>query len=602
MIKITLEELSQKMAEPGTQPEDLAPYFIEDVDASDPFAPAITLNPDRVVIPDTDDAATRSALLLNGANWIERQSRQARFFRRLSKGDYKGPIIVEEGDSWFQFPILLRDTIDVLMEEYAVFSLSAGGDTLANMAARAEYRKAIEQTGATILLLSGGGNDLVADGDLSRHLRKFNPDLAARDYLLPSFDQLVATALGQFDRIYRDVAARYPKVRILCHGYDFAVPNKGKWLGKPMIANGIKDARIQVDIAKIMMDRFNDAMAGLARRHSHVTFLNLRGTVGGARWHDELHPTNEGYRDVAKQFSDGIKALGHKSRGASTPSSVSLHVGLNKVDQGHYGGGLIDLDFCVADADAMDAIAHDGGFANRTQLKDHEATRDAIIEACADAAKTLKAGDIFMFSYAGHGGQVKDFNDDESGGPDRDILDETLCLYDAQLIDDELYKIWSDFAEGVRVLAVFDCCHSGSMLRASVDLAAQDGPTRGKTRMMPLAVAAQVFRNNADFYRSLPSSQPGPGLATPYHELTFPVAASVLQVSACQSNQKAQEDLGNGLFTASILETLAETSDPIGYKAFRDRCAARMPTWQSPNFWSVGRPDPAFEGQRVFSV
>ena len=602
MTKITLEELSRKMAEPGIQPEDLAPYFTEDAEASDPFAPAITLNPDRVIIPDTDDAATRSALLLNGANWIERQSRQARFFRRLSKGDYKGPIIVEEGDSWFQFPILLHDTIDVLMEEYAVFSLSAGGDTLANMVARAEYRRAIEQTGATILLLSGGGNDLVADGNLSRHLRKFDPALQAADYLLPSFDQLVATALGQFDRIYRDVAARYPKVRILCHGYDFAIPNKGKWLGKPMIANGIKDAGIQMGIAKIMMDRFSDAMAGLARRHSHVTFLNLRGIVGDKRWHDELHPTNEGYRDVAKQFSDGIKSLGRKSRGASKPSSVSLHVGLNKVDQGHYGGGLIDLDFCIADADVMEAIARDQGFLNRNTFKDQQGTRDAIIEVCADAAKALKAGDIFMFTYAGHGSQIKDFNDDESAGPDRDRLDETLCLYDAQLIDDELYKIWSDFAEGVRVLAVFDCCHSGSMLRASVDLSAQGGPVRGKTRMMPLAMAAQVYRNNADFYRSLPSSQTGPGLATPYHELTFPVAASVLQLSACQSNQKAQEDFGNGLFTASILETLAEASDQMGYQTFRDRCAARMPSWQSPNFWSVGRPDPVFEAQRVFSV
>ena len=605
MDKITLEELSRRMSDPDTDPRQLAEYFIENPDSSQPFRPAIGLNPDRVEIPETDDVTSRSALLLNGANWIERQNRQSRFFRKLSDG-YKGPIIVEEGDSWFQYPILLHDTIDVLMEEFAVMSLSAGGDTLANMVRRAEYRKAIEQTGATILLLSGGGNDLVADGQLARHLRAFDPNLGAADYLLPSFDRLVATALAQFDHIFRDVSARYPKVRILCHGYDFAIPANGKWLGKPMVERGITDAGLQASIAKMMMDRFNTAMETAARRYGHVRFLDLRGTVGAGRWHDELHPTDPGYRDVGETFARAIRALSSgRQRGptaAAGPSAVSLHVGLNTVDRNHYGNGLVPLDFCVADAEAMEAVAADRGFGDRTILRDAQGTREAIIEACGDAARRLKAGDIFLFTYAGHGGQTKDFNRDEATGPDGDTLDETLCLYDAQLIDDELYKIWSDFEEGVRVLAVFDCCHSGSMLRASADLAAADPPGRGKARMMPLAVAAQVFRANEGFYRSLPSSAIGPDLSTPYHELSYPVRSSVLQLSACQSNQKAMEDFGNGLFTAHMLGALADGGGQNGYRAFRDRCAARMPSWQTPRFWTVGQPNPAFEAQRVFSV
>ena len=605
MTKITLEELSRRMSDPDTDPADLAPYFRTDPGASGPFEPSVALDPARVEIPDTDDAATRSALLLNGANWIERQNRRSKFFRKLSDG-YTGPVIVEEGDSWFQYPILLHDTIDVLMEDFAVMSLSAGGDTLANMVRRAEYRKAIEQTGATILLLSGGGNDLVADGQLARHLRRFDPALSAAEYLLPSFDQLVATAVAQFDRIFRDVAARYPRVRVLCHGYDYAVPAAGKWLGQPMKAQNIVDAGLQAGIARVMMDRFNIQMAALARRHGHVRFLDLRGKVGNGRWHDELHPTDPGYRDVGASFADAIRALsggarGGRARGADGPSSVSLHVGLNKVDRGHYGSGLIDLAFCRADAEAMESVAAERGFADRTLLRDDEGTREAIIEACADAAKRLKAGDIFLMTYAGHGGQIKDFNGDEIEGPDRDRLDETLCLYDAQLIDDELYKIWSDFEEGVRVVAVFDCCHSGSMLRAGADLAAATTPA-GRARMMPLSVAAQVYRANADFYRNLPPSTVGPDLSTPYKELSYPVRASVLQLSACQSNQKAMEDFGNGLFTASMLGVLAEEGGQGGYAAFRDRCAARMPSWQSPRFWSVGQPAPAFEAQRVFTV
>lgn len=603
MAKITLEELSRRMADPDTDPQDLAEYFRADPDASRPFAPAVALDPEKVEIPDTDDAASRSALLLNGANWIERQNRRSKFFKRLSDG-YDGPIIVEEGDSWFQYPILLHDTIDVLMEQFAVLSLSAGGDTLANMVARAEYRKAIEQAGATILLLSGGGNDLVADGQLARHLRRFDPALAPSQYLLPSFDQLVATAVSQFDRIFRDVAARYPKVRILCHGYDAAIPARGKWLGGPMAAQGIDARDLQAGIAREMMDRFNTRMAALARRHGHVRFLDLRGTVGDGRWHDELHPTNPGYRDVGDTFAQAIRAISRRqsrARGAEGSASMSLHVGLNEVDKGHYGPGLIDLDFCLADAEAMETIAAERGFADRTILRDGQSTRQAVIDACAEAAKNLKSGDIFLLTYAGHGGQIKDFNRDEIDGPDVDRLDETLCLYDGQLIDDELYKIWSDFEEGVRIVAVFDCCHSGSMLRAGVGRTAETMPP-GKPRMMPLAVAAQVYHANADFYRNLPSSAMGPDISTPYKELSYPVRASVLQLSACQSNQKAMEDFGNGLFTASILGALAEGGAPDGYEAFRDRCAARMSASQSPNFWRIGRPDAAFEAQRVFSV
>jgi len=40
---------------------------------------------------------------------------------------------VAEGDSWFHYPILLRDTLDWLSDDYAIFDLAAAGDTLENM-------------------------------------------------------------------------------------------------------------------------------------------------------------------------------------------------------------------------------------------------------------------------------------------------------------------------------------------------------------------------------------------------------------------------------------------------------------------------------------
>ena len=65
-----------------------------------------------------------------------------------------------------------------------------------------------------------------------------------------------------------------------------------------------------------------------------------------------------------------------------------------------------------------------------------------------------------LLSYSGHGGQVPDQNGDDPN----DGLDETWCLFDGQVLDDELYGALSAFAPGVRVV-VSDSCHSGTMLK-----------------------------------------------------------------------------------------------------------------------------------------
>jgi hypothetical protein len=60
-------------------------------------------------------------------------------------------------------------------------------------------------------------------------------------------------------------------------------------------------------------------------------------------------------------------------------------------------------------------------------------------------ATDAKAGDLVAIYYSGHGGnEIPDLNKDEDD-PWDDRFDETWCLYDAQLIDDELYYQWKKF-------------------------------------------------------------------------------------------------------------------------------------------------------------
>ena len=173
--KITLDQLREKMVNPKTTKEDLKPYFRFSADAG-PFTASLEVNPATVEMPQTAEGRARSALLLNWANSWCRMNRRRQFEQRRAEG-YAGPLIVSEGDSWFEYPIALNDVIDDLLDDYAILSLDAAGDTLQNMLSEGEYISALESTGASVLLFSGGGNDLLAGGRLAEHLRDYEEDL-----------------------------------------------------------------------------------------------------------------------------------------------------------------------------------------------------------------------------------------------------------------------------------------------------------------------------------------------------------------------------------------------------------------------------------------
>lgn len=107
---------------------------------------------------------------------------------------------------------------------------------------------------------------------------------------------------------------------------------------------------------------------------------------------------------------------------------ISLHLGLNRVDPVHYGGWDGALTACEFDANDMRDLAKSRGF-KPTVLLTPDATADAVQGAIWEAAKKLVAGDIFFFSYSGHGSQVPDGNKDEPDGQD-----ETWVLFDRELV------------------------------------------------------------------------------------------------------------------------------------------------------------------------
>ncbi len=132
----------------------------------------------------------------------------------------------------------------------------------------------------------------------------------------------------------------------------------------------------------------------------------------------------------------------------------------------------------------MAAIAKKQGFESSSLLLTKAATVAAVVDAIQAAAKKLAKGDLFLLTYSGHGGQVPDKNFDEV-----DRADETWVLYDRQLVDDELYTLYSKFKSGVRILVLSDSCHSGTVVRAAPwEL---QGPA---ARLMPPHVGDKTYR------------------------------------------------------------------------------------------------------------
>jgi len=285
---------------------------------------------------------------------------------------------------------------------------------------------------------------------------------------------------------------------------------------------------------------------------------------------------------------------------------ISLSVGLNGLNAIHYAGWDGALNACEADATDMKAIADASGFAS-TLLLTSDATRDRTISIFKDAAQELAMGDLFMFTYSGHGGQVKDVSGDEEDGSD-----ETLCLYDGQLLDDEVNSLFAEFNQGVRILVLSDSCHSGTVTREAAvkDFGIKsffkgsdkDNLLRGSIgdndviyRAMPREIASKVYLENKGFYDKIAKNlSPLP--------LGEKVKASVLLISGCQDNQLSRDGTFNGLFTSILLKVWNKGAFAGTYKDLHAQIVALMPETQRPNYSSTGSPNVVYEEQKPFSI
>ena len=290
------------------------------------------------------------------------------------------------------------------------------------------------------------------------------------------------------------------------------------------------------------------------------------------------------------------------------PKGLALCVGINRVDPRHYQHWHGRLRAAENDAKGMSRIAVGAGF-KTALLTGAEARRRTVLDGLRQAA-TLAPGDIFFFFFAGHGGQVPDQID---GGDEQDGFDETMCLFDGQLLDDEIGVIWSGLHPGVRVFLAADSCHSGTVSRAIYDALSASGsmnrallrrrvPSDGAmplSRAMPMRVADRVYTAQREFYEQIQGdlrrrrARAGDDVE---------ILATVLSITACQDNQESREWGLNGIFSRLFARIWNHGRFRGTYHDFHRHLLKASPSTQSPALRVVGTPNPAFEQQSPFHI
>lgn len=271
----------------------------------------------------------------------------------------------------------------------------------------------------------------------------------------------------------------------------------------------------------------------------------------------------------------------------------SLHIGVDRTDRALYPEPFEELSACVRDALAMEKVAAAAGF-RPGRLHDEKATAAGVLGALQELAGDSSPGDLVFVTYSGHGSQAGDPEGDEE-----EALDETLVLYDRQLLDDELWVAWSSFPAGSRIVLLVDSCHSGTVARLSTSLlgrrvapGADHVPVDARSRRLPRTARDRDFELRAELYASVRKRLP------PRADVA--VSATIVLLTACQDDEDAYEVDGYGGLTKAFLDTWDGGSFRGGYFDLFQALAARVED-QSPNYLVLGREDRAFEAQQALA-
>ena len=326
--KITFEEFKRMLEDPEVPDSEIRKYLRAAPESSGAFAPQFQPDPEKVEADPFESALTIG-------NSLSRWRRRRRFQRRQNRGDNR-PVIVSEGDSWFQFPLIIDDVIDHLEDDFLVWSSGAAGDTAQNMIFdNPEYMEALDEQADQVraFLLSAAGNDVIgedANGEpvLRSLLHRRRPDRNQAHQLInrAALGRVLDKLRDGYQRVIQDIRNddRFLKLPILIHGYDYALPypvsradprrpfwaDRDEWLGSAFKSKDIDDRQVRRQIIEILINELYQLLDEIAANDADVHVIDVRNTLTKVTdWADEIHGTSDGFRRVARKFRETLNRV-----------------------------------------------------------------------------------------------------------------------------------------------------------------------------------------------------------------------------------------------------------------------------------------------------
>jgi len=236
--------------------------------------------------------------------------------------------VFAEGDSWFDYPVpFFGGGIIPRLEEklgVPILNLAKAGDEVRYMLGVKERRLLIAQltNGCPAggpwdaMLFSGGGNDVV-DNPLALWIKDYNPGLPPAALIHQGrLDAALTLVRAAYEDLIGLRDSLSPNTRLFFHAYDFAIPDGrgvcylGPWLKPTFDLRGFPTQASAFGVMKILLEQFAAMIRSLELSHGGVTVINSQGTLvpRPGSWHNELHPSKDGFKAFAKLWHDSLKA------------------------------------------------------------------------------------------------------------------------------------------------------------------------------------------------------------------------------------------------------------------------------------------------------
>ncbi len=252
----------------------------------------------------------------------------------------------------------------------------------------------------------------------------------------------------------------------------------------------------------------------------------------------------------------------------------ALLIGINYIDQD------CALDGCINDVKHVEEYLNEkyDDVEFRILIEEdgyRDPTKKNILRGMRWLNRNTSAGDTLFFYYSGHGGQSMDSSFSES-----DEIDETLIPVDTEDVgdikDDVIYrKLCRRVKRGVKLVAIFDCCHSGTgMDLAYKYLQRGEYQTEYSDDYYSGYYSSYYFYSNSSYSSSSSSSETydlelkARSVATlepvrdPNRSRT---RGNVIMISGCKDEQTSQEsyinEIKQGALTSTLLEMLRDGAD-----------------------------------------